>query len=76
MPAGSESLDHTWLSGSRFSRFRGVRAELPAGEVCRPDEAEGAANRTRLDKEVPFCRDAAESCWSQNRRGYFVIRAK
>jgi peptidoglycan-associated lipoprotein len=29
-----------------------------------------------LGKEVPFCRDAVESCWVQNRRGHFVITAK
>ena len=30
-----------------------------------------------LGKEAPFCRDAAtDSCWSQNRRGHFMITAK
>jgi peptidoglycan-associated lipoprotein len=29
-----------------------------------------------LGKEVPFCRDPAEACWSQNRRGHFVVTAK
>ena len=29
-----------------------------------------------LGKEAPFCHDAGESCWSQNRRGHFVITAK
>ena len=24
-------------------------------------------------REAPFCRDSEESCWSQNRRGHFVI---
>jgi peptidoglycan-associated lipoprotein len=27
-------------------------------------------------KEQPFCRDEAESCWQQNRRGHFVITGK
>jgi peptidoglycan-associated lipoprotein len=27
-------------------------------------------------KESPFCSEEAESCWSQNRRGHFVITAK
>ena len=27
-------------------------------------------------KEAPFCTDENESCWSQNRRGHFVITAK
>ena len=27
-------------------------------------------------KEAPFCTEADESCWSQNRRGHFVITAK
>ncbi len=27
-------------------------------------------------KESPFCSDENESCWSQNRRGHFVITAK
>jgi len=29
-----------------------------------------------LGKEAPVCREDAESCWSQNRRGHFVITAK
>jgi peptidoglycan-associated lipoprotein len=29
-----------------------------------------------LGKESPFCRDEGESCWSQNRRGHFMITAK
>ena len=29
-----------------------------------------------LGKEAPFCRDADESCWSQNRRDHFVITDK
>jgi peptidoglycan-associated lipoprotein len=29
-----------------------------------------------LGKEVPFCRDGGETCWSQNRRGHFVITGK
>ena len=27
-------------------------------------------------KESPFCADENESCWSQNRRGHFIITAK
>ncbi|HEX6463551.1 MAG TPA: peptidoglycan-associated lipoprotein Pal [Vicinamibacterales bacterium] len=29
-----------------------------------------------MGKEAPFCKDSTESCWSQNRRGHFVITAK
>jgi peptidoglycan-associated lipoprotein len=29
-----------------------------------------------LGKEAPFCTETDESCWSQNRRGHFVITAK
>jgi peptidoglycan-associated lipoprotein len=29
-----------------------------------------------MGKEAPFCHDSGESCWSQNRRGHFVITAK
>lgn len=29
-----------------------------------------------LGKESPFCSGSGESCWSQNRRGHFVITAK
>ena len=29
-----------------------------------------------LGKEAAFCHDANEACWSQNRRGHFVITAK
>ena len=29
-----------------------------------------------LGREAPFCRDSGETCWSQNRRGHFVITAK
>jgi peptidoglycan-associated lipoprotein len=27
-------------------------------------------------EEQPFCREDAESCWSQNRRGHFIITGK
>jgi peptidoglycan-associated lipoprotein len=27
-------------------------------------------------KEAPFCTESNESCWSQNRRGHFIITAK
>ncbi|MDQ3170794.1 MAG: OmpA family protein [Acidobacteriota bacterium] len=27
-------------------------------------------------EEQPFCSDDTESCWAQNRRGYFVITGK
>ena len=27
-------------------------------------------------KEAPVCTEEAEACWSQNRRGHFVITAK
>jgi peptidoglycan-associated lipoprotein len=29
-----------------------------------------------LGKEAPFCHQSGDSCWSQNRRGHFVITAK
>ena len=29
-----------------------------------------------LGKEKPFCAGSGESCWSENRRGHFVITAK
>jgi len=29
-----------------------------------------------MGKEAPFCSDSGESCWSQNRRGHFVITGK
>jgi len=29
-----------------------------------------------LGKEAPFCTGEGESCWSQNRRGHFIITAK
>jgi peptidoglycan-associated lipoprotein len=29
-----------------------------------------------LGKEAPFCSGSDESCWSQNRRGHFIITAK
>lgn len=29
-----------------------------------------------LGKEAPFCQGVDESCWSQNRRGHFVITGK
>ncbi len=38
-----------------------------------------AANRINvvsMGKEQPFCHEEQESCWSQNRRGHFVITAK
>jgi peptidoglycan-associated lipoprotein len=27
-------------------------------------------------KEAPFCTEESEACWSQNRRGHFLITAK
>lgn len=29
-----------------------------------------------LGKEAPFCRGDDESCWSQNRRGHFIVTGK
>jgi peptidoglycan-associated lipoprotein len=29
-----------------------------------------------LGKEAPFCHEAGESCWSENRRGHFVVTGK
>jgi peptidoglycan-associated lipoprotein len=33
-------------------------------------------NMVSLGEEQPVCREEAESCWVQNRRGHFVITAK
>lgn len=38
--------------------------------------AEGRIVVVSLGKESPVCQDESESCWSQNRRGHFVITAK
>ena len=27
-------------------------------------------------KEAPFCTEENEACWSQNRRGHFIITGK
>jgi peptidoglycan-associated lipoprotein len=38
-----------------------------------------AANRITViskGKEQPFCNEENESCWTQNRRGHFVVSAK
>jgi len=37
------------------------------------------ANRVTIvskGKEQPFCSEEAESCWTQNRRGHFLVTAK
>jgi peptidoglycan-associated lipoprotein len=31
---------------------------------------------TSLGKEEPFCQASNEGCWSQNRRGHFLVTAK
>ena len=31
---------------------------------------------TSLGKEAPFCSQSGESCWSQNRRGHFIVTSK
>ena len=31
---------------------------------------------TSRGEESPFCTESAEGCWSQNRRGHFMITAK
>ena len=36
-------------------------------------------SRVQADQQgqgAPFCREEAESCWSQNRRGHLIITAK
>jgi peptidoglycan-associated lipoprotein len=33
-------------------------------------------NVVSMGEEQPFCTEETESCWSQNRRGHFVITAK
>ena len=39
---------------------------------ARADQVESVS----FGEEKPRCTDAAESCWSQNRRGHFVVTAK
>lgn len=36
----------------------------------------GRIQTTSRGEESPFCTESAESCWSQNRRGHFVVVAK
>jgi peptidoglycan-associated lipoprotein len=36
----------------------------------------GRVNMVSMGEEQPVCREEAESCWVQNRRGHFVITAK
>jgi len=38
--------------------------------------ADARVTSVSLGKESPVCRDENENCWSQNRRGHFVIAAK
>jgi peptidoglycan-associated lipoprotein len=38
--------------------------------------AAGRLTIVSMGKEQPFCREENEGCWSQNRRGHFVITAK
>jgi peptidoglycan-associated lipoprotein len=38
-------------------------------------EADRIATVSR-GEESPFCTDSEESCWSQNRRGHFMVSAK
>jgi peptidoglycan-associated lipoprotein len=33
-------------------------------------------NAVSKGEEDPVCTEEAESCWSQNRRGFFIITAK
>ena len=46
--------------------------EYLTGLGVRPDRLQ---TRT-LGREAPFCRDSGEACWSQNRRGHFVVTEK
>jgi peptidoglycan-associated lipoprotein len=38
--------------------------------------ANSRMNIVSKGKEAPFCSESGESCWSQNRRGHFVITDK
>jgi len=38
--------------------------------------AEDRLSAVSKGEEQPFCTEETESCWAQNRRGYFVITAK
>lgn len=51
------------------NRARAVRDALVAAGV----EA-GRINVISFGKEKPFCTEANEQCWQQNRRGHFVLR--
>ena len=52
-------------------RADAVKAYLTSLGV-RPDRIQTRS----FGKEAPFCQESGESCWSQNRRGHFVITAK
>jgi peptidoglycan-associated lipoprotein len=52
-------------------RANAVRAYLVSLGV-----AESRLTIVSKGKEAPFCSDANEACWQQNRRGHFVITAK
>ncbi len=38
--------------------------------------APGRVQTTSRGEESPFCTESAEGCWSQNRRGHFMVIAK
>jgi len=52
------------------------RAEAVKGYLTSLGVAPDRVQVRSLGKEAPFCRDNGEACWSQNRRGHFVITAK
>jgi peptidoglycan-associated lipoprotein len=63
------SAEYNLALGER--RARTVRDYLESLGV-----ADNRIHIVSLGKESPFCTGATESCWSQNRRGHFVITAK
>ena len=57
-------------------RARQSPRELGQGIPGQPRHPAGRVTVVSKGKEQPFCNDANESCWQQNRRGHFVITSK
>ena len=71
------SIEGPRLAGQR----RQTRARLRRATAVRDYLVSLGVPATRLmlvskGKEQPVCTEEAEGCWSQNRRGHFVITAK
>ncbi|HYM22076.1 MAG TPA: peptidoglycan-associated lipoprotein Pal, partial [Vicinamibacterales bacterium] len=52
------------------------RADAVKGYLTNLGVAASRITVVSKGKEAPFCTEENESCWQQNRRGYFVITAK